>query len=259
MEFETILFAALQSSFLLGLLHGVNPCGHSWLVLAPFVTGEKDGRRVFILTCSFISGTGLACLLLGATIGGISQLVPLSIATWLEVGTSVILIILGLLLIYNPHLLHHHDDDDHHHNKEHEHGHDDHDHHPHANDNTAHGHTHKKRGLFQQLHQLTQNKKMLPFALFGIGFMNMIVPCPTAAIMYGYALNAGSSFTATLVFGAYAFSTAIAVGTVIFIIFKATAKANSLQKEWLEPLIMRISGGVIVLFSAYGLYQALGQ
>ena len=108
MELETILFAAIQSSFLLGLLHGINPCGHSWLVLAPFVTMERNGDRVVLLTCAFLSGTVLACLALGASLGTISQLVPKSMGIWVEAGTSVILVSLGLLLIYNPHLLHHH-------------------------------------------------------------------------------------------------------------------------------------------------------
>lgn len=249
MEFETILFAAIQSSFLLGLLHGVNPCGHSWLVLAPFVTGERNGGRVALLTCAFVSGTALACLALGATIGAISKFVPLHMGVWVEIGTSVILTVLGLLLIYNPHLLHNHDHDEHH-------GHGDvHDHH----ECKTHSHNHDsqaRHGFLSRLHRLTKNTHLLPFALFGIGFVNMIVPCPTAAIMYGYALNAGSALTATLVFGTYAISTAIAVGRVVFLIFKATSMANSLQKEWVEPLIMRVSGLVIVLFSAYGIYQA---
>jgi nickel/cobalt exporter len=100
---------------------------------------------------------------------------------------------------------------------------------------------------------------MLPFALFGIGFVNMIIPCPTAAVMYGYALNAGSMLTATLVFGTYAVSTALAVGAVIFVIFKATSIAGSLQKEWVEPFIMRLAGGVIIIFSVYGLYQTFAS
>ena len=243
MEFEMILFAAIQSSFLLGLLHGINPCGHSWLVLAPFVTGEKNGARVALLSCAFLSGTALACLALGASIGAISKFVPLYMGTWVEIGTSVILIILGILLMYNPHLLHNHG-----------HG-DEHDHHECKTDSHSHD-SHGSSGFRYKLHKLTRNNKLLPFALFGIGFVNMIVPCPTAAIMYGYALNAGSAFTATLVFGTYAISTAIAVGGVIFLIFKATAMANSLQKEWVEPLVMRLSGVVIVLFSVYGIYQA---
>lgn len=253
MELETILFAAIQSSFLLGLLHGVNPCGHSWLVLAPFVTGERNGGRVALLTLSFISGTALACLALGASLGAISQLVPMAMGTWVEAGTSVILIVLGILLIYNPHLLHHHDHD---HDNRHcqDNGHE-HNHH----ECTAQPHSHEKRTILKRLHHFTKDKKLLPFALFGIGFVNMIVPCPTAAIMYGYALNAGNALTATIVFGTYAISTAIAVGGVIFIIFTATSRANALQKEWVEPLIMRLAGGVIVLFSVYGLYQALAN
>ena len=248
MEFETILFAAVQSSFVLVLLHGINPCGHSWLVLAPFVTGEKNGGRVALLTCAFLSGTALACLALGASIGAISRFVPSYMSTWVGIGTSVILMILGFLLIYNPHLLHNHDHDEHHdHCHEHEHEH---------HECKKHSHSHDNSRFLSKLHKLTKDTKVLPFALFGIGFVNMIVPCPTAAIMYGYALNAGSAFTATLVFGTYAISTAIAVGGVIYLIFKATSMANSLQRDWVEPLVMRLSGVIIVFFSVYGIYQA---
>ncbi len=256
MELETLLFAAIQSSFLLGLLHGVNPCGHSWLVLAPFVTGEKNGGRVALLTIAFISGTALACLALGASLGAISQFVPVAMGTWVEAGTSVLLIILGALLLYNPHLLHHHDDEHSHtrcHN--HEHGHPEHGRYT----STGHSHAHQQEGVLKKLQALAGNRRMLPLALFGIGFVNMIIPCPTAAVMYGYALNAGSMLTATLVFGTYALSTAIAVGAVIFVIFKATNMAGSLQKEWVEPLIMRLAGGVIIIFSVYGLYQTFAS
>ncbi len=242
------LFLALQSSIMLGLLHGVNPCGHSWLVLAPFTTGEKNGSRVALLTFSFLAGTALACLILGLTLGTVSQFIPDNMTIWVEAGTSIILIILGLLLLYNPHILHNHDHDDHHHCK-HSNG-----HHYDCNHTEHHHHEH---GVAAKLKQLTKNKTMLPFALFGIGFVNMIIPCPTAAVMYGYALNAASAVDATLVFGAYAVATAIAVGGVIFLIFKATTMASSLQKEWLEPLIMRLAGAVIILFSGYELYRLM--
>lgn len=251
MELETLLFAAIQSSFFLGLLHGVNPCGHSWLVLAPFVTGERNGNRVALLTIAFISGTALACLALGATLGAVSQFIPVSIGIWVEAGTSIILAILGALLIYNPHLLHHHSDNDdnaHFNVSERQ-------HHEHSHSQcSTHSHTHTEKGIISGLLTLAKNKKMLPFALFGIGFVNMIIPCPTAAVMYGYALNAGSTLTATIVFGTYALSTAIAVGGVIFIIFRVTSIASSMQKEWVEPLIMRSAGVIIIMFSAYGLY-----
>ena len=88
MEVEVLLVAAIQSSFLLGLIHGVNPCGHSWLVLAPFVVGEKRGRTIALLTSAFLAGTALACLVLGVSLGSISSLIPPAATTWVEVGTS---------------------------------------------------------------------------------------------------------------------------------------------------------------------------
>jgi nickel/cobalt exporter len=250
MEVETLLVAAIQSSFMLGLIHGINPCGHSWLVLAPFVSGEKNGQKVTILTVAFLAGTALACLVLGASLGAVSMLIPPSAGIWVEGGTSLILMVIGLLLLYNPHILHSHDhehDDHHHHDHLHDHHHD---------DGSCCGHSHhkEKEGLSERIQTVLKNQKSMPIMLFGIGFINMIVPCPTAAVMYGYALNSGSTSNATLVFGTYALSTAIAVGAVIYLIFKVTSMASSLQKDWVEPLIMRLAGLVIVVFSGYGLY-----
>lgn len=243
MEIETLLAAALQSSFMLGLIHGVNPCGHSWLVLAPFVSTEKSGKKVTILTIAFLAGTALACLILGASLGAVSMLIPPSAGTWVEGGTSLILLVIGLLLLYYPHILHSHD---HHHD------------HRHFEEGCC-GHVDQemKSGLGDRLKKILKNQKSMPIMLFGIGFVNMIVPCPTAAVMYGYALNSASTSNATLVFGTYAISTAIAVGAVIYLIFKATSMAHSLQKDWVEPLVMRLAGLVIVVFSGYGLYSLM--
>lgn len=246
MEIGTLLAAAIQSSFLLGLLHGINPCGHSWLVLAPFVSGEREGSRVVVLTAMFLGGTTVACLILGASLGAISQLVPLAVEVWVEIITSVVLVLIGLLLLYKPHILHSHDHD-HGNHDHHDHGHCHHDHHCHS--------TNSWQNLMIRIKGMTKDRKLLPPALFAIGFVNMIIPCPTAAVMYTYALNSGSVVTATLVFGTYAVSTAIAVGAVIYLIFKATRMARDLQKDWIEPLIMRFAGVVIILFSGYGLYQ----
>lgn len=232
MEMETLFLAALQSSFLLGLIHGVNPCGHSWLVLAPFVTGEKRGRRVAVLTVAFVGGTAAACLVLGATLGTVSSFLPPTASWWVDIATSLLLLILGAALLYKPALLHNHG----HHDTDH-----DHDHHDHP----------KTSG------KIDHRQKWLAPSLFGIGFMNMIIPCPTAAIMYGYAIKSGSAVDATLVFGSYAIATAMTVGAVIFVIFKVTTMAGKLQKNWVEPLIMRVAGGIIIIFSGYGLYSTL--
>ena len=254
MEMETFFLAAIQSSFLLGLIHGVNPCGHSWLVLAPFVTGEKRGRQVDLLTTAFVGGTAAACLVLGATLGTVSSFLPPTASWWVDVITSLVLLILGAALLYNPELLHNHHDHDH--DNHHEHHHDEHDHHEHNHhEHNHHEHNHHDHHLSGQcIQQIDRQKKWLAPSLFGIGFMNMVIPCPTAAIMYGYAINSGSAVDATMVFGSYAIATAITVSAVIFVIFKVTTMASKLQKDWVEPLIMRLAGVIIVIFSGYGLY-----
>ena len=239
---DTLFIAAIQSSFILGLIHGVNPCGHSWLVLAPFITGEDNGRKVSLLTISFLGGTFLACLILGATLGSISSTLPPSASVWVETGTSIILILLGAALIIKPDLLHSHSHDHHHHS---------HDHHGHSHGDTcSHHHNHEVKAK-------NSSHGFLALSLFGIGFVNMIIPCPTAAVMYGYALNSGSALAATIVFATYAVSTAIAVGGVIYIIFRVTTMAKKLPKDWIEPLIMRLAGVIIIIFSTISLYNAI--
>ncbi|WP_319541262.1 sulfite exporter TauE/SafE family protein [uncultured Pseudodesulfovibrio sp.] len=230
MAFDSIFWVALQSSVILGLVHGVNPCGHSWLVLAPFVYGEKNGNRVFTLTSAFILGTSLACLAIGLTLGSISLAIPASFSYYVDIFTFVILLTLGIILIVKPSLLHNHDHD-HCHDHTHEH---------------AHGHDHKTPSA----------RNITAWGLFSIGFVNMIVPCPTVAIMYTYALDSGSLFKGTMVFGAYAVGTAIALGAVIYAIYKAAGFVRTLEQDWVEPMVMRTAGVMTIAFGAYSLYTS---
>ena len=89
--------------------------------------------------------------------------------------------------------------------------------------------------------------------LFILGFVNMIVPCPTLAIMYSYALKSGSAFKATSVFASYAVGTAAALAVVIFAIYKVANLMRRLEQPWIEPLIMRVAGVVTVFFGIYSL------
>lgn len=236
MEFDSLFWVAFQSSLVLGLIHGINPCGHSWLVLTPFVVGNKPGKQVSLLTISFISGTAVACLALGASLGAISLLIPPNLQWHIEVATGFILICLGLILIIKPNLLHNHD-------HEHDNGKCNGEHHCHHScGNHQHGPVKKK-------------SKTTGLLLFGVGFVNMIIPCPTVAIMYGYAIESGSILNATLVFAAYAFTTGIAVGGVIFAIVKIADLLRTLQQDWVEVVIMRTAGFVTILFSSISLYQ----
>lgn len=97
----------------------------------------------------------------------------------------------------------------------------------------------------------------MPVGLFVVGFVNMIVPCPTAAVMYGYALNSGSMVTAIAVLGVYAISTVFAVGGGIYLLYKASKMITFLDHHRFEPMIMPLSGVVIVVFSGYGVFHSI--
>ena len=245
MEIDSLFWLAFQSSLLLGLVHGVNPCGHSWLVLAPFVVGQKRGGKVAWLTFSFLAGTTVACLLLGMTLGAVSALIPESLIFWTDVGTSLILVSLGVILIVKPGLIHHHHDD--------EHGHD------HSQDlkhihEHEHEHNHGHENAQLRAHKKDSRQKLTGMALFGIGFVNMIIPCPTVAIMYKYALDSASALKATFIFGIYAIATAVAVGGVIFTIYHVSRVLEKLSQNWVESALMRGAGVVTILFASYSLF-----
>ena len=238
MEFETIFLIALQSSLFLGLIHGLNPCGHSWLILAPFVYGEKKGLRVISLTSAFILGTTLACLLIGVTLGSISLAIPSSLAYIADIFTIGVLLVLGTILIIKPTLLHSHD---HKHDPGHCH---DHEHgcnqsHEHYSNHSHHG---EAGGTL---------RKITFWGLFTIGFLNMIVPCPTVAIMYSYALDSGSILKGTAVFGIYAVGTGVALSIVIYAIYRAASFVRTLDQDWVEPAVMRTAGFMTIAFGIY--------
>ncbi len=244
MEFETIFLVALQSSFFIGLIHGINPCGHSWLMLAPFVYGEKKGSRVFSLTSAFVMGTSLACLMIGFTLGSISLTIPASFEYVVDIITVCVLIGLGAILIVKPELLHSHDHDhEHEHEHNHEHSHD----HEH---NHSHAHSHDCH-CGDRCETKSAIRSVTFWGLFSIGFFNMIVPCPTVAIMYSYALDSGSVFKGTAVFASYAIGTGIALSAVIYAIYKAVGLVRTLEQEWVEPLVMRTAGIMTIAFGIY--------
>jgi nickel/cobalt exporter len=207
-----LFWAAVNSGLILGLIHGVNPCGHSWIALTPFTMGNKNAGQVSILTISFISGTAAACLAIGATLGMVSVSIPAGVSTALEYIVTGIIIALGAAMMINPHLLHSHD------------------------------HCEAKKVSYGAL------------GLFGIGFVNMIIPCPTLTVMYGYAIKSGSMLLSVIVFASYAVATGLAVAAVIFSIHKVSELVHKLHSHTLEERLMRGAGLVTILFGVITLF-----
>lgn len=237
MEFDNIFFAAFQSSLMLGLVHGVNPCGHSWLVLAPFVTGERNGRRVSMLTVSFVLGTVFACLAIGWSLGSISSLLSPGIHFWTDNITNGIIILLGVILLVKPELLHSHS----------------HKHCSSKEQKCSHDHQHEHTRENDTMDKKARMGSITGMGLLVVGFVNMIIPCPTLAIMYSYGLESGNAFKSILVFGVYALSTGIAISSVIYAIYKVAHLVRKLNQHWIETAIMRSVGVLTIVFGMYSL------
>ncbi len=222
---------ALQASIMLGLLHGISPCGHSWPILAPFCITAKSMRKCINVWFFFCLGTTIACLILGVIFGMLGSFIPPSWDIYFGIGTAGILVILGVVVILKPHWLHFEDEEEEEVLK-------------------------KSLDSTEQALQFTTNKRRFKhgiyWGMFSLGFINMIIPCPTAAVMYTYALVAKSVPVGTTIFLAYALATSLVLLIVTYSLGKATLFFKKLGQEKYEVLITRISG---VFIAGFGLYM----
>ncbi|MBW2651710.1 MAG: sulfite exporter TauE/SafE family protein [Deltaproteobacteria bacterium] len=221
---------ALQASIVLGLLHGISPCGHSWPMLAPFCITAKSMRKCINVWFFFCLGTTVACLVLGVIFGMLGSFIPPSWDIYFGIGTACILVVLGVVIIFKPHWLHFEDEEEEEALK-------------------------KSLDSTEQALQFTTNKRRFKhgiyWGMFSIGFINMIIPCPTAAVMYTYALVAKSVPVGTTIFLAYALATSLVLLIITYSLGKATLFFKKLGQEKYEVLITRISGAFIAGFGVY--------
>jgi nickel/cobalt exporter len=145
-------------------------------------------------------------------------------------GTACILVILGIVVILKPHWLHFEDEEEEEELKG-------------ALDST------------EQALKFTTSKRRFKYGIywgmFSLGFVNMIIPCPTAGVMYTYALVAKSIPVGTAIFLAYALSTSLVLLIITYFLGKATLFFKKLGQEKYEVLITRISGALIAGFGVY--------
>jgi len=221
---------ALQASIILGLLHGISPCGHSWPMLAPFCITAKGMKKCINVWFFFCLGTTSACVFLGIIFGALGSIVPPSWDVYFGIGTACILVVLGIIVIFKPHWLHFEDEKEEEILKE--------------------SLSDREKAL-----QFTDNKNRFKhgiyWGMFSIGFFNMIIPCPTASVMYTYALVAKSITVGTVIFLAYALATSLVLLVITYFLGRATLFFKNLGQEKYEVLITRISGALIALFGIY--------
>ena len=227
---QMTFWVALQASIGLGLLHGISPCGHSWPILAPFCITARTLRKCIMVWFFFSLGTTVACLFLGVIFGALGSFIPPSWDVYFGIGTACILVILGIIVIVKPDWLHFEDEEE----------------------------EEKLKGALEDSDQAlayTSNnnrfKHGVYWGMFSIGFINMIIPCPTVGVMYTYALVSKSIAVGTTIFLAYALATAVVLLAVALFLGKATLFFRNLGQEKYEILLTRVSGALIAGFGVY--------
>jgi nickel/cobalt exporter len=221
---------ALQFSIMLGIIHGIIPCEHSWPLLVPFCITAQGMKKCIKVWFYFCAGTTSACALLGVVWGALGSIIPSGWNIYFGIGTAGILVILGIILILRPHWLHFEEEGE--------------------EETIKQAFEHSQ----QALERVTDKKRFkhgIYWGMFSIGFINMIMPCPTAGVMYTYALVSKSVFVGMTIFFAYALSTSLVLLIITYFLGKATFFFKNLGREKYEVLLTRISGALIAAFGMY--------
>ncbi len=227
---EMTFVVALQASIVLGLLHGITPCGHSWPILAPFCITAKGMKKCLMVWFFFCLGTTVACLFLGVVFGALGSIVPHSWDIYFGIGTALILVILGIIVVCKPHWLHFEDEEE---------------------EEVLKQALTDKEQAFLFTTSKRRFKHGIYWGMFSLGFVNMIIPCPTASVMYSYALVAKSITVGSIIFLGYAISTSLVLLIITYFLGKATLFFKKFGQEKYEVLITRVSGILIALFGVY--------
>ena len=180
----------------------------------------------------FCLGTTSACMLLGVVFGALGSFIPPSWDIYFGIGTACILVILGMVLIVRPHWLHFEDEEE----------------------EEVLQAVLDSASTEQALKFTTSRKRFkhgIYWGMFSIGFVNMIIPCPTAGVMYTYALVSKSIPVGTIIFLAYALATSLVLLIITYSLGKATLFFKKLGQEKYEVLLTRISGALIAAFGIY--------
>lgn len=213
----------LIGAILWGILHGLTPHGHSWLVLLPFALGGVNARGMLRLAAAYGLGMIVVAAATGAALGALAQVVPESWHQGVEIGIGVMLTVMGLAFVIRPDSVHH------------------------AMDHICSEHCHS-----------TGEQKLLRSGtmtgLFLMGVLSMLVPCPTNYWLYGQSFVTRSPLEGALIFVTYAVSTSITVAVVARVMVTSRAMLAPLERKGNRLLILRVSGLIVLLAGAWMLW-----
>jgi sulfite exporter TauE/SafE len=210
-------------AILWGILHGLTPHGHSWLVLLPFALGGINARGMLRLAVAYGLGMVVVAAATGAVLGTLARAVPEAWHQGVEVGVGVMLAVMGIAFIARPDSVHH------------------------TMDHICGEHCHS-----------TGEQKLLRSGtmagLFLMGILSMLIPCPTNYWLYGQSFVSRSPLDGALLFIAYAISTSVTVGVVAVLMTTSRNRLAPLEQRSNRLLTFRLSGVVVLLAGAWMLW-----
>jgi ABC-type nickel/cobalt efflux system permease component RcnA len=198
-----------------GVLHGLTPHGHSWLVMLPFVLGGLDFRGIMRLSTAYCLGMLLTAVVTGALLGLVTSAIPEAWSHGVEVATSGLLILVGLIFMFRPLSIHH------------------------AIDHICNEHCHSG-----------EERKLLrsgtAWAMFTMGAMSMLFPCPENVPIYTLPAASRSPVMGMSLFFVYGLSTGATFLFVAGAMVRARGLVEFFERRDARQLMLRLSGLIVL-------------
>jgi len=221
--FDLLNAMPFLGAILWGILHGLTPHGHSWLVMLPFALGGITARGMLRLAAAYGLGMVVVAAATGALLGSLARVVPEAWHHGVEIGVGVMLLVMGLAFVIRPDSVHH------------------------TMDHICGEHCHTSGEQ-----KLLRSGTMA--GLFLVGVLSMLIPCPTNYWLYGQSFVSRSPVDGAVLFVAYTLSTSVTICVVAMLMASSRALLAPLERKGNRLLILRLSGVIVLLAGAWMLW-----
>lgn len=232
----------------LGALHALEP-GHAKTLTAAYLIGIKGTKRdAFLLGLSvaFTHSIVVVAISVGALWLG-RETFTQDVSHWLQIGSGVIVIILGFWMLVRrlrqmnlAHHHHHHGDHDHDHSHSHEHNHHDHSHL--SDDEHARAHA----ATLPEYAKNGERPTLLQILTFGAA--GGMIPCPASITVMLLALSIGKFASGLLAVAGFSIGLAITLVGIGLIVVAGLSKLHgSGRLHWISSRSPVISASVVIL------------
>jgi|GEM_PF-5672722 nickel/cobalt exporter len=210
----------LMQGALLGVLHALIPCVHSWPMLLPFLARGQSPVRIAVL---FGAGMTCACVAVGALLGSLGSALPEEWMHRAEELTGVVLVLIGLMLLWRTRVSHL-------------------------------GHIHSEcepEGDHHCEHATHRSARFADFgpaaALFFLGIFNALVPCWTNVAALALAAPLDSPTETISVLLAFALCATAVMALLLCAARRGLGLLERLRRPGTESLVLLGSGLLLIM------------